>query len=293
MFGKILKGIGGFYYVRTSHGDIVECKARGKFRNMDLKPYVGDDVDIELSSKEAGKGSILKIHDRKNCFIRPPVANIDTLVIACACHNPEPDFGFVDKMLVICASKNVDAVICLNKTDLATDEEIQEFTSVYEKIGIPIVKTSNINNEGVQDLKEMLRGKITAFSGFSGVGKSTLLNNILGIDNFETGEVSKKIGRGRHTTRHVELIEFMEGYLVDTPGFGSLEISDIEADELKNYFPEFEQYEELCKFPDCMHLGTKFCGVYDASVNGHISQSRFDNYKNFYRILKDKRRALS
>lgn len=289
MFGKILKGIGGFYYVRGDDGNIVECKARGKFRNIDIKPYVGDNVDIELSADEEGKGSILTIHDRKNCFIRPPVANIDTLVIVCACHNPEPDYSFVDKMLVICASKNVDAVICLNKTDLATGDEIKAFTSVYENIGIPVVCTSNINHDGVDTLKDLLRGKITAFSGFSGVGKSTLLNSILGTDNFETGEVSKKIGRGRHTTRHVELIEFMGGHLVDTPGFGSLEISDVEPDELKKYFPEFETYETSCKFPDCMHLGTKFCGVYDAFEQGDIVQSRFENYKNFYKILKDKK----
>lgn len=287
---KILKGIGGFYYVKCDDSDdIIECKARGKFRNLSVKPYVGDDVDIELSLDESGKGSILNIHDRKNCFIRPPVANIDRLVIVCSCHNPEPDYGFVDKMLVICASKNVDAIICLNKTDLATEAEIMEFSKVYEKIGVPVITTSNIDEVGIDKLKEKIYGKITAFSGFSGVGKSTLLNNILGTKSLQTGEVSKKIGRGRHTTRHVELMEFGDGYLVDTPGFGSLEILDIDADDLKQYFPEFEQFECNCRFPNCMHLGTKFCGVYDAVCSGKIPESRFENYKSFYKLLKDKK----
>lgn len=287
---KILKGIGGFYYVKSDDSeDIVECKARGRFRNLSVKPYVGDDVDIEFSDKEVGKGSILNIHPRKNCFIRPPVANIDRLVIVCSCHNPEPDYGFVDKMLVICASKNVEALICLNKTDLASDDEINAFLDVYEKIGVRVIKTSNVLSQGIDLLKELLPGKITAFSGFSGVGKSTLLNNILDIKTLETGEVSKKIGRGRHTTRHVELMEFCDGYVIDTPGFGSLDIADIEPDSLKDFFPEFEQYEHECKFPNCMHLGTKYCGVYDAVCDGHIPQSRYDNYKEFYNMLKDKK----
>lgn len=285
---KILKGIGGFYYVKCDGvEDVVECKARGKFRNLSLKPYVGDDVDVEISGD--GKGSILDIHPRKNCFIRPPVANIDRLVIVCSCHNPEPDFGFIDKMLVICASKNVEAIICLNKTDLATEEEIDKLASVYEKIGITVIRTSYTSSEGTSALKDMLKNKITAFSGFSGVGKSTLLNSILGITELETGEVSKKIGRGRHTTRHVELMDFCDGYLIDTPGFGSLEIGDIEPEELKVFFPEFEKYECECRFPDCMHLGTKFCGVYDAVSSGEIDVSRYENYKNFYKFLKDKK----
>lgn len=285
---KILKGIGGFYYVTTDESEnIIECKARGRFRNLSLKPYVGDNVDIELSDE--GKGSILNIHSRKNCFIRPPVANIDSLVIVCSCHNPEPDFGFIDKMLVICASKNVEAILCLNKTDLAFDEEIEEIAGIYRKIGIQVVKTSNESNNGIEELKELLNNKITAFSGFSGVGKSTLLNNILGIESLETGEVSKKIGRGRHTTRHVELMRFRGGYVIDTPGFGSLEIGDIGPDELKNYFPEFEKFEADCRFPGCNHLGTKFCGVYDAATSGAIAESRYENYKEFYKFLKDKR----
>ena len=286
---KILKGIGGFYYVKSDNSeDIIECKARGRFRNLSLKPYVGDDVDIELSGEE-GKGSILDIHPRKNCFIRPPVANIDRLVIVCSCDNPKPDFGFIDKMLIICASKNVDTILCFNKTDLVSDEEISEYASVYENLGIRVIRTCAKDHKGTDELRECISGGVTAFSGFSGVGKSTLLNSLLGIDDIKTGEVSNKIGRGRHTTRHVELMEFSDGYLVDTPGFGSLELADIEPEELKDYFPEFEPFEAECRFPDCMHLGTKFCGVYDAYTQGRISGSRFDNYKDFYKLLKDKK----
>lgn len=286
---KILKGIGGFYYVKSDDSeDIIECKARGRFRNLLLKPYVGDDVDIEISGEE-GKGSILDIHPRKNCFIRPPVANIDRLVIVCSCDNPKPDLGFIDKMLIICASKGVETILCFNKTDLVSEDEVSAFTSVYEDMGIRVVKTCAKDNKGTQELKKHIYGGVTAFSGFSGVGKSTLLNSLLGIDNLQTGEVSKKIGRGRHTTRHVELIEFFGGYLVDTPGFGSLELADIEPEELKSFFPEFEQYEDKCRFPDCMHLGTKFCGVYDAYMQGNISESRYNNYKEFYKLLKDKK----
>ena len=286
--GKILKGIGGFYYVKSDTDDkIIECKAKGKFRNISLKPYVGDDVDVEYT--EECKGCISEIHPRKNCFIRPPVANIDQLVIVCSCHNPEPDFGFIDKMIVTCKSKNVEAVICLNKTDLATNDEIQSIASVYKNIGIEVIETSNKSQSGKDQLKKLLAGKITAFSGFSGVGKSTLLNSILGTDNLETGEVSKKIGRGRHTTRHVELIEFSGGYVIDTPGFGSLEIFDVEPEDLKKYFDEFEKYECDCKFPNCLHLGTKLCGVYDAVSEGNISKTRYENYKEFYKILKEKK----
>lgn len=285
---KILKGIGGFYYVKPDDSDnIIECKARGKFRNLSVKPYVGDDVDIDYTPD--GCGSILDIHPRKNCFIRPPVANIDTLVIVCSCNNPEPDFGFIDKMLVICKSKNVDAVICLNKTDLATQDEIDSIASVYRNIGLTVVETTDKSDSGKDVLKNMLAGKITAFSGFSGVGKSTLLNCILGTDSLETGDVSKKIGRGRHTTRHVELMEYAGGYVIDTPGFGSLEIFDVEPEELKDYFPEFEPHTAGCRFPDCMHLSDKFCGVYTAVESGDISESRYNNYKEFYRILKDKK----
>ena len=289
--GRIIKGIGGFYYIRSdSDNSITECKARGKFRNMSLTPIIGDVVDIDPTGEE-GKGSIVKIYDRKNSFIRPAVANIDQLIIVVACNNPKPDFGFVDKMLVIAECKDVEAVICFNKTDLEDDGVIENYASVYRNIGYKVIKTSNIaQGEGLDLIKELLPGKTTAFTGFSGVGKSTLLNNLLGSAYMETGEVSKKIGRGRHTTRHVELMEYEAGsYVVDTPGFSTLDLPDMEAEELKDCFVEFGEYAEDCRFADCAHTGTKFCGVYDAVQEGHINQGRYENYKAFYQMLKDKK----
>ncbi len=289
--GRIIKGIGGFYYILSnSDNSITECKARGKFRNMSLTPIIGDVVDIDPTGEE-GKGSIVKIYDRKNSFIRPAVANIDQLIIVVACNNPKPDFGFVDKMLVIAEYKNVDAVICFNKTDLEDDDVIEKDASVYRNIGYRVIKTSNITeDDGLEQLKELLAGKTTAFTGFSGVGKSTLLNNLLGKTYMETGEVSKKIGRGRHTTRHVELMEYSPGsFVVDTPGFSTLDLPDMEPDELKEFFKEFGQYSQDCRFTNCAHTGCKFCGVYDAVENGHIDGGRFANYKTFYQMLKDKK----
>ncbi len=289
--GLILKGIGGFYYVLLSDKNVVvECKARGKFRNESVKPHCGDNVKIEIS-ENGTTGTIIEIMDRKNSFIRPPVANVDVIVIVVSCMNPKPDYAFVDKMLTVCCVNNVESVICLTKTDLASDDEISEFESTYKNIGVDVIRVCNISPDdpGIEKIKQILGEKTVAFAGFSGVGKSSLFNNILGIAHMETGEVSKKIGRGCHTTRHVELVEYKNGYLVDTPGFGSLDLPDIEPDELKSCFMEFLPYEENCRFSDCMHLGTKWCGVYDAVCDGKISESRYDNYKNFYKILKDKK----
>ena len=289
--GRIIKGIGGIYNIRSeSDNSITESKARGKFRNMSLTPIIGDLVDIDPTGEE-GKGSIVKIYDRKNSFIRPAVANIDQLVIVVACNNPKPDFSFVDKMLVIAECKDVEAVICFNKTDLEDEDVIEAYADVYRKIGYRVIKTSNISQgEGLVQIKELLPGKTTAFTGFSGVGKSTLLNNLLGMSYMETGEVSKKIGRGRHTTRHVELMEYQPGsFVVDTPGFSTLDLPDIEPEELKDCFREFGKYAQDCRFADCVHTGTKFCGVYDAVESGLIDRGRFANYKNFYKILKDKK----
>ena len=289
--GLILKGIGGFYYVLLCDDNVViECKARGKFRNESLKPHCGDNVVIEIE-ENGTKGTITEIKDRKNSFIRPPVANVDVIVIVVSCMNPKPDYAFVDKMLSVCAVNNVESVICLTKTDLATEEEISEFETIYKNIGVDVIRVCNISpvDSEIEKIKSIIGKKTVAFAGFSGVGKSSLFNNILGIAHMETGEVSKKIGRGCHTTRHVELVEYEKGYLVDTPGFGSLDLPDIEPEKLKDCFVEFSHYEDNCRFSDCMHLGTKWCGVYDAVCDGKISESRYNNYKSFYKILKDKK----
>lgn len=278
--GIILKGIGGFYYVKTRLGTI-ECRARGKFRKDSLKPLCGDIVDIELTDEKIG--TVCNIYDRKNSFVRPPVANIDLLVIVMAVKNPEPDFLFVDKMTVIGKYNNTDVVICFNKCDLNSDTDY--ISEIYKNTGFKLFFTSAKNNAGTDDLKKEFADKTTAFAGGSGVGKSSLLN-LLADMNFETGDVSKKLKRGRHTTRCVEFFEYGENsYLADTPGFSMLDLPKIKAGELENYFPEFEPYLNHCRFNGCSHVAECGCGIKEAVENGKISKSRYESYKTFYERL--------
>lgn len=281
--GIILKGIGGFYYVETSER-IVECRARGIFRKNSVKPLPGDIVEIEELND--GSGSVTEIFPRKNYFIRPPISNIDCLVIVVAVDTPKPDLKFIDKMLVIAESNNVEPVICFNKCDL--DADYQDISRIYQNIGYKVIETSTINKAGISRIKSIISSKVTAFAGFSGVGKSSLLNEIFGDLNLLTGNVSKKLNRGRHTTRHIELFKTDDGsYIADTPGFSMLEICGIEYDDLQKYFIEFSEFTDECKFSGCAHLGGKHCGVINAVAQGKISQSRYDNYLDFYNTLKN------
>lgn len=285
--GIIIKGIGGFYYVSTACG-IVECKARGKFRNKKLSPCVGDMVELELSG--GGKGSIDKIYERKNCFIRPPVSNIDTLIIVASVQNPSPDLTFIDKMIILAEKNGVDVKICFNKCDL-DDGNVNKYVQLYRNAGYFAFTTSTVEKIGIEIIRVMLNDKITAFAGFSGVGKSSLLNAVLNNEYMETGEVSMRLKRGKHTTRHVELVEYGGGYIVDTPGFSMLDIpNDITKDTLKDYFAEFAEYEPLCKFRGCNHIANQnVCAVCDAVQNGKIAQSRYENYKNFYKLIAERK----
>lgn len=280
--GIILKGIGGFYYVETSDR-IVECRARGIFRKKSVKPLPGDMVGIEVL--DDGTGSITEIYPRKNCFVRPPISNIECLVIVVAVDNPKPDLKFVDKMLVIAEDNGVEPVICLNKCDLPANYD--DILSIYRNIGYKVIETSTVEKTGISDIKAAISGKITAFAGFSGVGKSSLLNEIFDDLNLTTGDVSKKLNRGRHTTRHIELFKCDDGsYIADTPGFSMLEIYNIEYNDLQERFIEFAEYTDNCKFSGCAHLGGKQCGVIAAVDEGKIAQSRYENYLDFYNTLK-------
>ena len=285
--GIIVKGIGGFYYVSTSKG-IIECRARGNFRKKNMSPAVGDKVDISIISD--GKGTVDHIHPRKNIFIRPPVSNIDEMFIVCSVANPMPDTTFIDKMLIICHSLNVKTSICFNKCDLL-GEDIDDIIRIYKDIGYDVYFTSTVDGIGIDTVRGLMNNRITAFAGFSGVGKSSLLNAVMENDIMETGDVSERLKRGRHTTRHVELISNGDGYIVDTPGFSMLDFSDeITKDNLKDYFPEFSQHECNCRFRGCNHIASKdVCAVSNAVEEGRISLSRYNNYTMFYKQLSERK----
>jgi len=285
--GIILKGIGGFYYVSVGN-EIIECRARGKFRNRNESPSVGDRVEITVT--EEGKGSIDRICERKNHFIRPPVSNIDSMIVVSSVQNPAPDLMFIDKMLIIAALNDVDVTLCFNKFDL-DDGSVNEIVQLYRNIGYMAVTTSTVENIGIDVIRAALKDKVTAFTGFSGVGKSSLLNAVLESDVMQTGEVSLRLKRGKHTTRHVELIEYGSGYVVDTPGFSMLELPDeVAADNLKDFFPEFLPYEEDCKFRGCNHTGnSNVCAVSKAVEDGKIPVSRYENYKSFLKNISSRK----
>lgn len=280
--GTIVKGIGGFYYVSTQRG-IIECHARGKFRKDELIPIVGDTAEIILNPD--GTGNIHCIHARKNFLIRPGVANVDVLVLVSAARSPLPDFSLIDKLLVLAESKNIEAVICLNKTDLAEAQDIDEFVSAYEKASYKVISTSAKTGEGVKEIQDIIKGKTVAFAGLSGVGKSSLLKRITGVQ-LKTGDVSK-IQRGKHTTRHVELIEAAGGFVFDTPGFSRLEADEIKSGDLWQYFPEIRSLHGMCKFRTCNHIGEIGCGVKSAVDGGTIAKSRYENYVALFNKLKD------
>lgn len=283
MRGKIYKGIGGFYYVATENDEIIECKARGKFRKEHIIPIIGDDVEIEV---ENGKGSITEIYERKNSLIRPAVANIDLIVVVVAAKDPDPATFVTDKMLVNAEINGIEAVVCINKTDLTENAELKE---IYTKSGYKTLCISATEKNGIDELFEIIKGKTAAFAGVSGVGKSTLLSHITGI-SLETGEVSDKISRGRHTTRHVELFKVAGGgYVLDTPGFSSVEAEDITAEELDGCFPEIRNISGECRFRGCAHLEEPDCAVKAAVTDGVIPQSRYESYKELYEIQRGKK----
>ena len=283
MRGKIYKGIGGFYYVATDTGEIIECKARGKFRKEHIIPIIGDDVEIEVKN---GKGSITEIYERRNSLIRPAVANIDLIVVVVAAKDPEPATFVTDKMLVNAEINGIDAVVCINKTDLAENAELKE---TYEKSGYKTLSVSATEKNGLDELFEIIKGKTAAFAGVSGVGKSTILSHITGM-SLETGEVSDKISRGRHTTRHVELFKVNGGgFVLDTPGFSSVETEDITAEELEECFPEICKFSGRCRFRGCAHLEEPDCAVKKAVSDGMIPQSRYESYKDLYELQRSKK----
>lgn len=291
MEGRIVKGIAGFYYVYVEDKGLYECKAKGVFRNRKCKPLVGDKVSIDILNEETKSGNIKDILPRDSELIRPNVANIDQALVVFAVTHPEPNLNLLDRFLIGMARQDVKTIICFNKTDLVTEEEQKELRQIYEKCGCQVLFSSVYEKEGIEEIREVLKGKTTALAGPSGVGKSSLFNCLSPDFKMETGAVSEKIKRGRHTTRHSELIPIGEDtYIMDTPGFSSFYVEGMEKEELKEYFYEFAQYEPYCKFQGCLHLNEPVCGVKDAVEDGTISKSRYENYKLLYEELKDKKK---
>lgn len=278
MKGIITKGIGGFYYVKAEDGAVHECKARGIFRKNGIKPTIGDRVEIS-------GGSIDEIYERSSYLVRPSVANIDNLVIVIAAASPAPDLLLTDKLTVVADAAGITPVICINKTDLAEPERI---AGIYESAGFRVIVMSAKEQSGAQELQAVLKGRVSAFAGLSGVGKSSILNLLCG-NLAETGEVSR-INRGKHTTRHVELFETEDGtYILDTPGFSSLkitEICDIKAAELAGHFPEFANAGG-CRFKGCSHINEPDCAVKQLVESGAAALSRYESYKELYGQLKE------
>lgn len=287
--GIITKGIGGFYYIDTNQG-VYECRARGIFRKEKITPLVGDNVKINIIDEENKKGVLEEIEDRDTELVRPPIANVNKAIIVFAIKNPNPNLSLLDRFIVLAERESLDIVIVLTKADLATDEELNKLKSIYETSGYKVIPVSNEAKINIYKVKEELKGNIVVFAGPSGVGKSTLLNNIDSKFQLQTGEVSDKIKRGKHTTRHAELLKLECGGMVaDTPGFSSLTLDDIEEDELKEYFIEFDEFSDGCKFGGrCMHENEPICGVKEGVNESKIAKERYESY---LQLLKEKRQS--
>lgn len=278
MKGTIIKGLGGLYTVSDGK-TTVEVKAKGTFRKEKAVPTVGDFVEVS-------DGMIVEIFPRKNLLIRPPVANIDKLFVVSSLKDPAPDFVYIDKMTVIAARFGITPVLVFTKNDLATGDEVSE---IYAKTPYKVIFTSTDREECAEALLDEIKGSVSAFAGFSGVGKSSLLNMAAKIAGAEVkssvGDVSKKLRRGKHTTRHVEFFSVNGGFIADTPGFGNLELSFFgikNRNELADFFPEFSEFTENCRFTDCNHIKTKDCAVIKALEAGRISRSRYESYRTLY-----------
>lgn len=291
MRGKIVKGIAGFYYVHVVGSGVYECKAKGIFRKEKKKPLVGDDVEIEILDENEREGNLTGIFPRRNELVRPAVANIDQALVVFAAAKPSPHFNLLDRFLVMMRRKEIPVILCFNKEDIVSEPELAELRAIYSGSGCRLVFTSAKEEKNIGEVRALLRGKTTAVAGPSGVGKSSLINLLQPEANMETGSISRKIERGKHTTRHSELFCVEEdSYIMDTPGFSSLYVNDFEKEELKYYFPEFAPYEGKCKFAGCVHIHEPECAVKTAVDSGGIHTVRYEDYKDMYEELKNKRR---
>lgn len=277
--------------MHAGDGIIYECRARGIFRQEKIKPLVGDIVEMEVLDGVEKTGNISEILPRKSRLIRPAVANIDQALVLFAIVKPEPNFNLLDRFLIMMEQQNLPCIVCFNKSDIASEEERSALQRAYETCGYRVLFISVREKEGLKEVRSLLQGKTTTVAGPSGVGKSSLINYLYPQAAMETGEISRKIDRGKHTTRHSELFVLdQESYIMDTPGFSSLQLFDMEKEELKDFYPEFREYEERCRFRGCMHVSEPGCGVKEALAAGKISDVRYHNYTVLYEELKNRRK---
>ena len=285
--GKIIKALAGFYYVEVD-GAVYECKARGIFRKDNNKPVVGDNVEISVGAQN--KGLVEKIQPRKNLIERPLVSNIDKLFIISSLGIPSPNALIIDRLCVVAEKLSVEPIIVFNKADQGNDKHWQD---IYSLAGYKVIVCSAITKDGIDAIKNELNGCISAFAGNTGVGKSSIINAVFDGLELKTGDVSEKLGRGRHTTRHIELIHHnLDGYVADTPGFSSLDEYAYEGmlkEDLQLYFPEFNDYFGQCKFTSCMHIGEKGCAICKAVEEQKIHKSRYESYLAMFDDLKTKK----
>ena len=288
--GKIIKSIAGFYEV-YSGGTIYRCRARGVFRALKVKPLVGDNVEFDITDTISvpKEGSITALLPRQNDLIRPNAANVDQALLLFSVTNPAPSCNMLDRFLISTRRRGVAAILCFNKLDLALPGQVRELQGIYEGCGSPVLFLS-VKEGALGGLWDLLAGKTTVLSGPSGTGKSTLINRLCPDANMETGELSHRIERGKNTTRHVELLYAgKDTFLVDTPGFTSLDLPDVTAEQLQEYYPEFDLYSGQCRFQGCSHLSEPDCAVKKAVKEGKISRVRYENYREIYADLKDRK----
>jgi ribosome biogenesis GTPase / thiamine phosphate phosphatase len=289
--GKIVKALSGFYYV-LSGGEVYQCRGRGVFRKRKTSPLVGDDVVFEAPNLK--EGTVVEIKERKNEFVRPPISNVDQAILIFSAIEPTFSPTLLDRFLVLIEDKRLTPIICITKVDLLDDEndlkKIQQYENLYKKIGYDVIQTSTKTKEGIEKIRPFLEKGVSVFAGQSGVGKSSMLNALNQSLNLETNEISSHLGRGKHTTRHVELLNIGEGFVADTPGFSSLDFEEMEPEELSYCFPEMRERMENCKFRGCLHISEPKCAVKTAVENNEISEDRYNNYKSFLTEIKEQRR---
>ncbi len=298
MRGKIIRGVGGFYYVHAEDGVIYECRATGIFRKENIKPLVGDNAEISILNSGTSAGNVDALLERQNVLARPAAANVDQAMVMFAAARPKPNLGLLDRFLILMGRQGIPVIICFNKTDLAEEGQIHEIREIYRDCGCRLCFTSVAHGEGLDEVRMLLDGKTTVLAGPSGVGKSSLTNAFFPEQRMETGEISRKTRRGRQTTRHTELLVLpaseeaggRDSYLLDTPGFSTLTLEDLAYEDLKNYYPEFSSYAGNCRFQTCMHLKEPDCAVKSAVEEGRIHRKRYDSYVSLAEELKNNRR---